>query len=306
MITLLSGIPASGKSTYANRLWRSNPTKYIVISRDKIRELLFGYRENEISEYYDRQDTYKLEKLVSEYQHELILSSLSRGKNVIIDNTNVKLKTILGFKKYRCPIKLVVVNTPLDVCIERDNLRTRVAGEKVIRKKHNQFRTLMSQLEIESDIQFTVMDIDVETIKPKQQHSNKWNAIIVDVDGTLAIKGDRSPYDWNRVHEDKPNERIIDIVISLSLKYDIIICTGRDEVAEEQTIEWLDDYNIPYKDIYIRKDGDSRPDFIVKGEMWKLIEKNNNIVAMIDDRRQVIDHARSLGYTVLDVASNHF
>jgi hypothetical protein len=37
-------------------------------------------------------------------------------------------------------------------------------------------------------------------------------AIIVDIDGTLAIKGDRDIFDYSKVHLDLPNKPIVDLV----------------------------------------------------------------------------------------------
>ena len=35
---------------------------------------------------------------------------------------------------------------------------------------------------------------------------------IVDIDGTVAIMGDRSPFDWARVGEDLPKSPVITVV----------------------------------------------------------------------------------------------
>ncbi|MFC7644091.1 hypothetical protein ACFQX6_27630 [Streptosporangium lutulentum] len=40
---------------------------------------------------------------------------------------------------------------------------------------------------------------------------------IVDIDGTLALRGDRGPYDWDRVGEDLPNHPVVTIVKALIL-----------------------------------------------------------------------------------------
>ena len=37
-------------------------------------------------------------------------------------------------------------------------------------------------------------------------------AILVDIDGTVALMGARSPYDWHRVGEDTPNQAVIEAV----------------------------------------------------------------------------------------------
>ena len=72
---------------------------------------------------------------------------------------------------------------------------------------------------------------------------DKPKCILVDVDGTLAKMqrgpGQRSPYDWHRVDEDQPNRPIINLVNTLGDVYTIIILTGRDGIALEDTKKWL-------------------------------------------------------------------
>jgi len=46
--------------------------------------------------------------------------------------------------------------------------------------------------------------------------------------------------------------------------------------------------------------------FTVKEEMWRKIIETNYIVSMYDDRNQVVNHARSLGFTVCQVADGNF
>ena len=79
---------------------------------------------------------------------------------------------------------------------------------------------------------------------------NKPKAIIVDVDGTLAdMRGIRGPFEWDKVHLDRPHQDVIDLVkdlISLN-KYKIIITTGRDGVCEETTKNWLLENYINYE-----------------------------------------------------------
>ena len=45
-IEILIGISNSGKSTYAHEKWLKDPQNTVVINRDKIRELLFGFNRN--------------------------------------------------------------------------------------------------------------------------------------------------------------------------------------------------------------------------------------------------------------------
>ena len=42
-LTITIGISGSGKSTWAHEQWSKDPKNTVLISRDKIRELLFGF-----------------------------------------------------------------------------------------------------------------------------------------------------------------------------------------------------------------------------------------------------------------------
>jgi thiamine monophosphate synthase len=56
----------------------------------------------------------------------------------------------------------------------------------------------------------------------------------------------------------------------------------------------------------MRKSEDNRPDWQVKAEMWEEICKKYYIQFMVDDRNQVVDYARNLGFKVLQTEYNNF
>ncbi len=134
------------------------------------------------------------------------------------------------------------------------------------------------------------------------------SCVIVDIDGTIAEKNGRHPFMWKEVGNDLPRKEIIKLVMQLqdNVGYNIVICTGRDAVCEPETKAWLLKYGIHYEDFYMRANKDQRPDWQVKEEMWREICQKYKIEFMLDDRKQVIDHARKHGFTVLDVAGNTF
>jgi histidinol phosphatase-like enzyme len=144
----------------------------------------------------------------------------------------------------------------------------------------------------------------------------KEKAIIVDVDGTLAdMRGVRSPFEWDKVLQDKPHLDVIDLVKDLASlkKYKIIITTGRDGICEQDTVTWLRKYKglrkykVEFDDFYIRKEGDFRKDNIIKSEIYMdHIRPNYDVKYVIDDRDQVVDMWRSLGLRVLQVAPGNF
>ena len=137
----------------------------------------------------------------------------------------------------------------------------------------------------------------------------KTDAIIVDVDGTIAIKGDRHIYDGSLVHLDTPNEPIVKVVDSLYVYgFDVVFTTGRWEQFRKQTEDWLEaNMDVYYSDLFMRADGDYRADSIVKEEIYHdKIEPVYNVLLVLDDRDSVVKMWRSLGLTCLQVAEGNF
>ena len=134
---------------------------------------------------------------------------------------------------------------------------------------------------------------------------------ICDIDGTVAIMGDRGPFDWKRVGEDTPNEPVVRIIRALQHTGDLIVfMSGRMEQSRTLTEEWLHD-NVGYPfhcGLFMRKDGDYRADSIVKRELFETHVQpfHRHIAGVIDDRASVVEMWRDLGLTVLDVAGHDF
>ena len=82
---------------------------------------------------------------------------------------------------------------------------------------------------------------DFEILKYENK-SHLPGVIIVDIDGTIAERGDRSPYDMNKVSLDRPKNDVLRIVRSLAAGYPIIYFTGRDESCREETEKWIAKY----------------------------------------------------------------
>src|SRR5258708_6580329 len=95
-------------------------------------------------------------------------------------------------------------------------------------------------------------------------------AFIFDVDGTLAIKGDRSPFDYSKVGEDTLNKPVAIMLEALRAEgYSILIVSGREDSCEEETEEWLDKHDVAYTSMFMRKTGDHRKDYVVKEEIYR-------------------------------------
>ncbi len=296
-LIVLCGISGSGKSTYASQLVRENPQEYALVNRDKIRELLFGYTEETISSYYLREDLGKLEKQVTLYEDTLIHEGLNLGRTVIVDATHLETKYLKRFEFWNVPIEYKYFDISIITALVRDGNRTRKVGVDIINKQFEKYKKL-DRLPNFEPVEF----IQDETLRP---------CIIYDIDGTIAQKGDRSAYDWKSVGKDSMVSNVIatmDYIDSLKRKSrpEIIICTGRDGVCFRETSDWLEENNIPWDTIYMRDEGDQRPDWVVKEEMWREIAKENYIVMLYDDRNQVCRRARALGLKVAQVEYGNF
>ena len=115
--------------------------------------------------------------------------------------------------------------------------------------------------------------------------------IICDLDGTLAIRGDRSPYDYSKVSLDTLNEPVNKII---RLFYDndfmVYILSGRKNVCKEDTKNWLFKNNVCYDQLLMRAEKDDRPDTVIKRELFDTYIKDKfEVYFVLDDRNRVVD-----------------
>ena len=105
-IYILSGVARSGKSTYAKSL------QGIIVSRDTIREHLFGDKS-----------CINHEELVSAEFDKQFNKALLGNENIIIDNTNLKIKYVNHFiesaKKYKFNVEIIRFFVPLKTLYKR-------------------------------------------------------------------------------------------------------------------------------------------------------------------------------------------
>ena len=142
----------------------------------------------------------------------------------------------------------------------------------------------------------------------RKESARKMATIIVDMDGTLALKGERNPYDWHKVGEDLPNLPVVWTIQRLQVFSTVLVVSGRDEVCRWQTEMWLTAHGILFHDLFMRAHKDNRPDHEIKREIYleKLQPYFPNIVAVFDDRQQCCALWRHLGLPCFQVADGSF
>lgn len=298
-IYFLKGLPASGKSTWAKQKIEEDASKGIMtkrVNKDDLRAMIDNSKHSK-----------EREKFILELRDSIVYESLEHGHNVVVDDTNFSpkhLERIINLSSKFEKDSLVKVDIvekffPISLmeAIERDSKRgDRSVGKKVIYRMWKENIVPISQ-EI------------IELLTPhwdwESKEELKKEVILVDIDGTLALKGDRSPYDMTKVMEDSVNEPVAWAVRNF-MKDDsvkVVFFSARDFVAYEDTKKWLQNNNL-WKDsseLYLRDSGDNRKDSIVKSEMLERYIFPRRVKFIIDDREQVVDMWRSLGYTVFHV-----
>lgn len=290
-VLILKGLPGSGKSTYAKELLEEYPALYKRINKDELRAMLDNSKWSKHNE-----------KFVLKIRDALIVESLLNGTRPIIDDTNLHPKHEENIKKlisdfnkqYNKSVRVdvKVIDTPIETCIQNDLKRQNSVGEKVIRDMYDRF--------LAPAISIPIQDTTLPHI------------YIFDIDGTVAEKVNRSPYDLDKVDEDTPKENIIKIAQSLKKAgYQIVFFSGREEVCREKTERWIEkhfEWDLADYRLEMRAKGDMRKDFIVKKELYAThIEGRFYVEAVFDDRQSVVDTWRKeLGLTCLQVNYGDF
>lgn len=134
-------------------------------------------------------------------------------------------------------------------------------------------------------------------------------AVIFDIDGTLALRGDRDPYAWDQVGQDHPNTAVVELAHTLIVanRHVLVVVSGRDEVCRPQTEKWLTDHEIFYDVLLMRPRKDNRKDSIIKRELYEQhIAGRYDVAFTVDDRQQVVDTWREMGLTCMQVAPGQF
>jgi hypothetical protein len=168
--------------------------------------------------------------------------------------------------------------------------------------------------------------------------------IICDVDGTLMNVEKRASYakkykkdtdrimDWDifldptvMLEYDTPNRDVVGVIKSLFNETkrgiytvaedvtnddyinNIIITSARNERHRDVTMTQLENAGVEWDAMYLRDDGDFRPDDIVKAELLGKIRADGyDPTIAFDDRNQVVNKWRELGINCYQVRKGDF
>ena len=129
-------------------------------------------------------------------------------------------------------------------------------------------------------------------------------AFVFDLDGTLARRVDRGPYDMTTIQNDEVNEKVLWCLEALyRADFALLIFTGRDEVFREKTERWLRDKGVGFDRLVMRPEGSKERDDKVKLDMLRQIQEEGlyEIVGVFEDRKRVKRMWVQEGVWVFDV-----
>ena len=307
-VEMLVGIPGSGKSTYAKQVVAKDPSNWVRVNNDDLRAMMNGSVWS--ADY---------EKMITDARNYLIRDALKRGKNVIIDNLNLNRRHFDDVCKIAKSVNADIqvfekaFYIEFDEAVARNAARTGAARvpDDVMKKwwkesGGKQFKFYKPRVEIfqerrgnlQSTVDAPLWDDDLPT------------AIVCDLDGTLALIHNRSPYDASNCDiKDLPNKPVIETVMAhhKAGRY-IVFCSGREDKYRPETERFIQMHCIgmPYE-LHMRKTDDFRKDAVIKEEIYQEhIEGKFNVLCVLDDRNQVVEFWRSKGLPCFQVAPGDF
>lgn len=139
---------------------------------------------------------------------------------------------------------------------------------------------------------------------------------LFDLDGTLSDLNHRlhhiqsQPKNWDAFFDgcgdDAPIPHIVQLARDLSGAASIVFVSGRSDRVRSTTEDWLARHGLLGR-LYMRKDGDHRPDNIVKGELLDAVLADGyEPIMAFDDRNQVVAMWRARGVPCAQVADGDF
>lgn len=297
MIILTTGLPGSGKSTWAKEHQKQFGDDMILVSRDDIRKMIGCFPAGTKSQ----------EDLVSKLQDDIIVRAVKENKHVIVHDTNLNQKSPKRIKRlFDGDVEFQVADfttVPIKFCLDRDAARSEPVGEAVIKNMAKQLnKPWRLTAEFMNDITLS------EWYLPKFQAPK---AILFDLDGTMAEHVARSPYDYSRVKTDRVYPHIRTMVNGyFDSGYVCIGLSGRPDInnVRQDSEDWLRENDVRFDRLLMRPaDQLTENDADVKQFLFDTYVRNNYDVDLhLDDRNRVVRRMRKLGVKVLQVQDGDF
>ncbi|WP_327378093.1 AAA family ATPase [Streptomyces sp. NBC_01216] len=302
-VHVMTGLPASGKTTAARELQAESEGRMRRVNLDDLRRMLdVPTPEHGRSRAHER--------TVLDIQDAAVRSAVEGGFDVVVDNTHLTP---------HIPRRLMAAVTGLDAgfvvhdftdvaveeCVRRDALRERPVGEEIIRILAD-----AHEKATRGGWRLTAEWLGARpAVRPYVADPTLPSAVMCDIDGTLALRGDRGPYDFTRCDLDLLNVSVGDALRAFRRADGdrIVLLSGRGEEHRALTEAWLTRHQVPYDELWMRAAGDGRSDDIVKAELFDAHVRHRYAVRVsLDDRDRVVAVWRRMGLPTWQVNYGSF
>jgi predicted kinase len=302
-VHVTTGLPASGKTTRAMELLADAKGSIRRVNLDSIRAMLDGPAAHDVW-------SHRHEGVAQEMQTAAVRACLAQGFDVIVDNTNLGARSLAPLKAVFSEFDDLTfavhdfTDVPVEECIRRDAERENPVGEEAIQrlaKRHAGATKGGWKL-----TPAWLADRFVPT--PYVADPSLPRAVLVDIDGTLALKGNRGVYDFEHCGRDHLNIPVARTVrLHRNAGDRIILLSGRGAEYRPQTLAWLADHEVWFDELHMRPENDQRRDDIVKAELFDAhVRDRFNVRMSLDDRTRVVNLWRRMGLPCWQVAPGDF
>lgn len=306
VILLLQGCPASGKSTFAEKLFQASKehedtledhkNKFVIVCRDDIRAAK-GISQRDFSR----------ENEVNKEEFDQAREILDYGYSLVVADTNLN-KRYHHFwyelaDEYGAEVQFLELYIPYAESVKRDKAREKKVGWRTIEKFYKAYYQDRYREEMKD-----------KRLINESYDANKEDCVICDLDGTLALHQGRSPYEWNLIPTDKIDIRLLRL---LQLYYNngikIVFLTGRPKDTYEATKKWLMDSisacgaSIDFY-LIMRDEKDMRKGAVTKKDLYETFinEHNFNTLCVFEDSITCTEMWRNLGLLTCQVANGEY
>lgn len=308
VVHLMTGLPASGKTTAARALQAQAGGRMRRVNLDDLRSML------DLPDP-ERGRSWAHEQTVLAVQDAAVRAAVEGGFDVVVDNTHLTKHIPKRLKAAVGGLATFVVHdftdVPLEECLRRDAARENPVGEEIIRilaDKHRQARKGGWRLTAEW-LNGTAAGAGTPSVTQYVPDPALPAAVMCDIDGTLALTGDRGPYDFSRCELDLLNEPVRHALDAFRRADGdvIVLLSGRSEEHRPQTESWLRRHQVPYDELWMRAAGDTRRDDVVKAELFDAHVRHRYAVRVsLDDRDRVVAVWRRMGLPTWQVNYGDF
>lgn len=266
-IILTIGMPTSGKSTWSKQYILENPNT-IRFNRDDIRIMLSGTYDSTNSEN---------ELLINKLCHNAIISAINNKRDIIIDETNLKIKYVNEFVekyKYIANIKFKVFHITLEEALVRNKNRAIVFDEDVFRKMYDRYKHLTTNFDF-SDISY-----ELSITKKTVVDNNLTDCVIFD---TTDCVFSHDTYELNHYIDEQ-------IRLHMSLGRDVIFISSQYKSEFDTVFNTLSKYYDVYRNqLYMRDIGLETSEYKFKSGIIDELLKKYNIIAYYDDKVDIVN-----------------